>query len=345
MDQHRLDAAQMPIVAAIYCHIRLLLDRLLARVCGGFGAISGWLLGTDPTAIIPISVNYFPTRECNYKCGFCFHTSITSFVLPIEEAKRGLKLLQEAGMRKLNFSGGEPFIHQRGNYLGELMKYAKAQLRLESVTVISNGSLITEAWMKKYARYVDMLAVSCDSFQRSSNEAIGRFQNARTDHVAQVERVRDWCVEYGVIFKMNTVVNAVNWQEDMTEQLLRLKPARWKVFQCLVIEGENAGEDALRQADAFVVTDEQFQTFLRRHACLGDVLVPESNASMRDSYLLLDEYMRFLDCTRNRKDPSRSILDVGVAGALKYSGFDEEEFIRRGGVYNWSKPQPSPMDW
>lgn len=45
----------------------------------------------------PVSVNYHFTRKCNYKCGFCFHTAKTSFVLPIEEAKRGLQLLKEAG--------------------------------------------------------------------------------------------------------------------------------------------------------------------------------------------------------------------------------------------------------
>ena len=45
----------------------------------------------------PASVNYHFTRQCNYQCGFCFHTAKTSFVLPIDKAKQGLKLLKEAG--------------------------------------------------------------------------------------------------------------------------------------------------------------------------------------------------------------------------------------------------------
>lgn len=48
-------------------------------------------------ATTPTSVNYHFTRKCNYKCGFCFHTAKTSFVLPLEEAKKGLKLLKESG--------------------------------------------------------------------------------------------------------------------------------------------------------------------------------------------------------------------------------------------------------
>lgn len=66
-----------------------------------------WLRGESPTLLVadgkvdnvavPTSVNYHFTRKCNYKCGFCFHTAKTSFVLPLEEAKRGLKLLKESG--------------------------------------------------------------------------------------------------------------------------------------------------------------------------------------------------------------------------------------------------------
>lgn len=65
---------------------------------------------------IPISVNYHFTRRCNKECGFCFHTAKTSHIATPEEAKRGLALLKKAGMRKLNFAGGEPFLYPK--YLG-----------------------------------------------------------------------------------------------------------------------------------------------------------------------------------------------------------------------------------
>ena len=57
-----------------------------------------------PKSTIPQSVNYHFTRQCNYKCGFCFHTAKTSFVLPLEEAKRGLKMLKEAGRHPTLFA-------------------------------------------------------------------------------------------------------------------------------------------------------------------------------------------------------------------------------------------------
>jgi len=48
--------------------------------------------------VVPLSVNYHFTRRCNYKCGFCFHTAITSFELPLDQAKKGLGMLKDAGM-------------------------------------------------------------------------------------------------------------------------------------------------------------------------------------------------------------------------------------------------------
>ena len=47
-------------------------------------------------------------------------------------------------MKKINFSGGEPFFKDK--LLGQLVEFCKAELKLESVTIVSNGSLIKEEW-------------------------------------------------------------------------------------------------------------------------------------------------------------------------------------------------------
>lgn len=53
-------------------------------------------------------------------------------------------------MEKVNFSGGEPFITEKGRYVGELVRYCKQSLDLPSVSIVSNGSLITEEWFQEY---------------------------------------------------------------------------------------------------------------------------------------------------------------------------------------------------
>jgi radical S-adenosyl methionine domain-containing protein 2 len=61
----------------------------------------------------------------------------------------------------------------------------------------------------------------------------------------------------------------------------------------LLLDGENTGKDALRHAEDLVISNEQFETFLERHKNI-ESLVPENNSSMQDSYLLLDEEMRYI---------------------------------------------------
>lgn len=251
-------------------------------------------------------------------------------------------MLVEAGMKKINFSGGEPFLVQRGKFLGELVKYCKQELEIESVTIVSNGSLITLKWFELYGAYVDILAVSCDSFKEEINKLIGRHSKGK-NHLQTLKQVREWCLQYDVMFKINSVINIHNFDEDMTQQIEELNPVRWKVFQCLLIDGENVGEGALRQAEALTITDKQFEMFEKKHEHLKQ-FVPESNEAMRNSYFILDEYMRFLDNTNGSKVPSKSILDVGVPNAIDHSGFDETMFKKRGGKYKWSKGDQS-LDW
>jgi radical S-adenosyl methionine domain-containing protein 2 len=78
-----------------------------------------------------VSVNYHFTRKCNKTCKFCFHTEKSSHVASVDEMKRGLQLLKAAGMRKINFAGGEPFLYPKE--LAWLCQYCKEVLALESV--------------------------------------------------------------------------------------------------------------------------------------------------------------------------------------------------------------------
>src|SRR5690242_17680348 len=70
---------------------------------------------------VPVSVNYHFTRRCNKSCGFCFHTATTSYMEKPDKAKKGLRLLKDAGMQKINFAGGEPFLYPK--FLGEMLDF------------------------------------------------------------------------------------------------------------------------------------------------------------------------------------------------------------------------------
>ena len=288
-------------------------------------------LPPQPVLQVPESVNYFFSRECNYNCKFCFHTALNSKHATLEEAKKALALLASAGMNKINFSGGEPLLLDNGAYLGELCRYCKTELN-QAVSFISNGSLMKEEWIKEFSPYIDIIAISCDSFDSRTNKKIGRYDlKLKQDHLTGVFQIAEWCKKYNVLFKLNTVVNRYNVGEDMTQEVLKLNPIRWKVFQCLLLEGENTGKDSLRHAENLTISDYEFDEFLKRHEKIP-FLVPESNEVMKDSYLLLDEQLRFLNCTENKKVPTVSILE-DLQLALRQSGWDYDTYHNRGGRY------------
>lgn len=259
-----------------------------------------------------------------------------------------------------------------------MVLYCKHELKFPSVSIISNGSKITNDWFHDYASGLDMLGISCDSFNDVTNAHIGRTdRKERSIQTQHVLKVADLCREYGIKFKLNTVVNAFNVDEDMTRHITALRPDRWKVFQVLPIEGEkeNSGVGAKRNVKSFVVSAEHFERFLARHRAtdvLRNILKAEDNSTMQSSYVLLDEDLRFLDSSTGGKIPTASILTVGVKAAWRQllagqpaapvhhdavagvhggltpapasaaAGFDLAAFERREGVFNWSREQSDP---
>lgn len=140
--------------------------------------------------------------------------------------------------------------------------------------------------------------------------------------------------------------------EDMNESIARLAPFRWKCFQCLIVKTENDGSnDSIRDASRFLITDTQYEEFIKRHQD-QKCLIKEPKEIMKSSYLILDEYMRFLDKGNDEKYIiSESILDVGVDKALSQINWNEKCFEERQGEYDWSKESSSDcnenknLDW
>ena len=269
-------------------------------------------------------VNYHFLRTCNYKCKFCFHVSKTSRVADIDSAKRAMDLLKDRGMTRINFSGGEPFL--KPAMLGKMIRHA-TEIGL-SPSIVSNGSMIRDKWMQRYGPFIDALAISCDSFDPIRLFKIGRYAPSR-DHLDQLHRVRDWCEKYDIRFKINTVLCSVNKDETLHE-IEALNPFRWKVFQCMLIDGENSG-DAILDASDMVVSDSEFQSFVDRHAHIP-YIVPENNDTMRNSYIIMDEDLCLLDNSMGSKRQTVSVLE-DVDAALDECGFDVEAFRGRDGEW------------
>ena len=53
-----------------------------------------------------------------------------------------------------------------------MIDYCTEVLQLESVSVVTNGSLVTRNFLAKHGHNIDILAVSCDSFNEHTNTDI-----------------------------------------------------------------------------------------------------------------------------------------------------------------------------
>ena len=98
------------------------------------------------------------------------------------------------------------------------------------------------------------MAVSCDSFDEATNIKIGRGSGK---HLEQFKQLASMCEVHGVMFKVNTVINKYNYEEDRNAAIEAINPKRWKWFQVLIVPEENGSEKTLRDAREFLFTDEQ----------------------------------------------------------------------------------------
>ncbi len=274
---------------------------------------------------IPVAVNFHLYKPCNYHCRFCFATyrDIDGH-LPLADAMALLRALREAGAEKLNFAGGEPTLHP---HIGELVGEAK---RLGFVTtLITNGARL-DRLLDTHAADIDWIGISVDSADEHTQAALGRGRGGHVErsriHAARIHAL-------GIRLKLNTVVTALNWQEDMHAFVRELRPARWKVFQVLAIDGQNDGD-----VEPLLIDREQFLGFVTRHqdlAAEGLEPVPEDNDAMTDSYAMIDPIGRFYGNHRGRYVYSRPILEVGVEVALASVDFELQRLVARGGLYVW----------
>jgi radical S-adenosyl methionine domain-containing protein 2 len=173
----------------------------------------------------------------------------------------GLKLLREAGMRKINFAGGEPFLYPKR--LGRLVEFCKKDLGMESVSILTNEGRVTKRFLSRFGRYIDIIDMSCDSFREDVNVKTGR---GRGSHLRNVLHLSRLCRQYGIKFKVNTVVSKFNFEEDMNKYISEIDPFQWNCFQVLIIEGENNPDSTQRNAAPFAITGEEFGKFCQVHS-------------------------------------------------------------------------------
>lgn len=281
------------------------------------------------------SVNFHFWQPCNMRCGFCFapFLDVKRSILPKGHLRREdciaiVRQVAAAGLEKINFAGGEPTLCP---WLPELLRTAR-QCGM-TTSIVTNGTKITGEWLDAAAEWLDWLTLSVDTIDPERNLRSGRATTAGPLTETDYRQIVNLVKARGIRLKVNTVVSAGNYDDDLTGFISQARPERWKIFQALPVAGQN--DAGIARA---AVSNAQFDAYIRRHQAVatnGIAVVPENNDLMRGSYLMIDPAGRFFDNTQGGHRYSRPILEVGIAAALQDVAADFNKFLLRGGRYDW----------
>jgi radical S-adenosyl methionine domain-containing protein 2 len=275
----------------------------------------------EKKTLIP-AVNFHITKKCNMKCKYCFaEFKQVNSKINIVEQKSIIKLLFDAGFRKINFVGGEPLLE---SYLIELIIYAKNVGFF--VSIVTNGSLISESFIEYTKQHLDIIGLSVDSLVSSVNKKIGRVTNRLLPDENYYLKLCDTIKSREIQLKINTVVSRFNLFEQFDSFIIKANPIRWKVFQVLEVYGEN-------DINQMKISESEFNDFINRHINSKQYIISENNNIIKGSYIMIDPLGRFFDNTKGRYTISESINKIGVLKALGQINYDNEKFFKRNGNY------------
>jgi radical S-adenosyl methionine domain-containing protein 2 len=287
-------------------------------------------------------INWHLTETCNYSCRYCYSAwakdvkhrdvirdcgasealmaELYAFFRPGNPENPLYDRMQWETVR-LNFAGGEPLLYDKK--MPGLLVYAR-NLGFET-SLITNASRLSSELVSKLAPQLSWLGISIDSLDVDTNRLIGREDRRGVlldlQHLSKdIEIAR--CANPNLRLKINTVVNAHNWNEDFSPLIAQFAPAKWKILRMLPVVNKN-----------LAVTDQQFSTFVDRHTAFSNVACIEDNGDMLQSYIMIDPQGRFYQNSRETIDTgyqySKPIVEIGAKAAFSEMRFADDRYAAR----------------
>ena len=203
-------------------------------------------------------INLHILETCNFKCRQCFSKFGTEKLLPVKDWEKIVdNCIAGADVTVFNIAGGEPMLYPG---LVELVKYIRN--KGVKISLITNGSLMDEEWIKNYAGLYETIGFSVDSLNDETNKKIGRCdRNGKTIPAGRVVELCELIRKYapGCRIKINTVVSVLNKDEVMSDFIDEIAADRWKILRMKPFQyGSFSNLD-------IQVSDEEFERFVERN--------------------------------------------------------------------------------
>ncbi len=139
----------------------------------------------------PIAVVWNYTNKCNLRCSHCYAdaNSLKEKELTTEERFRIIDMLTEAGVVKLNFSGGEPLMRED---FFDVAEYAHEKGL--SISISTNGTLIDRDCVKRLLQCgIESVDISLDGIKPETHDKIRTVKGSFDLAVSGIKN----CVKYG----------------------------------------------------------------------------------------------------------------------------------------------------
>ena len=123
----------------------------------------------------PICLGIITTNRCNLKCKHCINTASSecSIELSTQQIKGLVDQCSEHGICYVDFNGGEFFVR---NDVEELLDYTLS--KPINITITTNGTLITKAWIEKYRDKISLIRISLDNYDEETHDDFRGIQGA-----------------------------------------------------------------------------------------------------------------------------------------------------------------------
>ena len=275
---------------------------------------------------LPESINYHITEKCNYCCKFCFaRYKNHNKELSLYESLELIRILAESGCKKINFAGGEPTLI---NHLPELIIHSKDLGMF--VSMITNGTGINRKFLEKCSGKLDLIGLSIDSLNSHIEAKLGRTLKIKPKNYSHVHLIKEkikLIKEYEIGIKINSIVNPLNWDENLSDFIHFINPIRWKVFEVHFLKGIN--DHFFNEFGNLKLW--QLQSFIENLKHLNPVY--ESSKMMLDSYCMITPDGRFFQDSNHRHHYSQPILENGIIEAFQQINYKEKKYFKRDGAY------------
>lgn len=203
-------------------------------------------------------INIHVLEACNFRCRQCFSKFGTKKLLPVEGWKKIIdNCIAGANVTEFNIAGGEPMLYPG---LVELAKYIRD--KGVKVSLITNGSLMNEEWIKNYAWMYETIGFSVDSINDETNRKIGRCnKNGKPIAAGKIVELCELIRKYapGCRIKINTVVSALNKDEVMSDFIDEIAADRWKILRMKPFQYNSFSNLDIQ------VSNEEFEEFVERN--------------------------------------------------------------------------------